>query len=371
MDGGPSGHQAGAVERLELVEPGAVHHPGQDLAGVEGDLGVGRGDAQELARVVDRLVGRLARARPALAPVEPAHDLAAQPDGVDLVRGQVVGQAGHPGVHGGAAQLLVGRLLAGGHLDQWRSAEEDLGALLDHHDVVAHARDVGAAGRGVAEDQGHGGQGRRRAAGEVPEGPPAGDEQLGLGGQVGAARLDQVDDRQPVLEGDVRGAGSLAEGEGVHGPAPHRRVVGRDEALDPFHHADPDDRGRPDRVLGAPGGQRGAAPGRRSRGRPAARSAPGPAACPGPGAAARSVRHPRPGPRPAARRPGRPPLRGRARWPGRSPSSGRRWWGGWAWAGWWALEAVLVGPVCVRAAGSHCPGRRGKNRPHELCYRIT
>ena len=36
------------------------------------------------------------------------------------------------------------------------------------------------------------------------------------------------------------------------------RTVGswaRDEALDPLDHADADDRGRPDRVLGAPGGQ--------------------------------------------------------------------------------------------------------------------
>ena len=109
VDGGPSGDQAGAVQGLELVEPGAVDHPGQDLAGVERDLGVGRRDAQELVRVVDRVVGRLARPRSVLAPVEPAHDLAPEPDGVDLVGGQVVGQARHPGVHRGAAQLLVGR----------------------------------------------------------------------------------------------------------------------------------------------------------------------------------------------------------------------------------------------------------------------
>ena len=192
---------------------------------------------------------------PPLAVVEAAHDLAAQADGVELVGGQVVGQARDPGVHGRPAQLLVGRLLAGGHLDQGRPAEEDLGPLLDHHDVVAHARDVGPAGRGVAEDQGHGGHGRRRAAGEVAEGPAPGDEQLGLGGEVGPARLDQVDDRQSVLEGDVRGPGPLAEGVGVHGPAPHRGVVGADEALDPLDHTDADDGGRPHLVLGAPGGQ--------------------------------------------------------------------------------------------------------------------
>ena len=292
-----------AVERLELVEPRAVHHPGQHLARVEGDLGVGRGDAQQLVGVVDRLVGRLGGAGPALAVVEAAHDLAAQADGVDLVGGQVVGQAGHPGVHGRPAQLLVGRLLAGGHLDQRRAAQEDLGALLDHDDVVAHARDVGPAGRGVAEHQGHGGHGRRRAPGEVPEGPAPGDEQLGLGGEVGPARLHQVDDRQPVLEGDVRGPGALAEGERVHGPAPHGGVVGADQALDPLDHADADDRRRPDLVLGAPGGQGAQLEEGRVPVEQQLDALPGQAACPAPGAARRSAPRRRPGPRPAARRP--------------------------------------------------------------------
>src|SRR5664280_1753237 len=62
----------------------------------------------------------------------------------------------------------------------WRGPEEDLRALLDHHDVVAHARDVGTAGGRVAEDQRHGGQGGSRVSGEVPEGPAPGDEQLRL-----------------------------------------------------------------------------------------------------------------------------------------------------------------------------------------------
>ena len=70
-----------------------------------------------------------------------------------LVDGEVVGEPGDPGVHLGAAERLVVGLLAGGHLHQRRTAEEHLGALLDHDDVVAHARDVGAAGGRVAEHQ--------------------------------------------------------------------------------------------------------------------------------------------------------------------------------------------------------------------------
>ena len=256
-------------------------------------------------------------------------------------------------MHRGTAQLLVGRLLAGGHLHQRRSAEEDLGALLDHHDVVAHARDVGAAGRRVAEDEGHGGQGRGRTAGEVAERPPSGDEQLGLGGQVGAARFHQVDDRQPVLEGDVRGAGPFAEGVGVHGPAPHRGVVGRDEALHPFDHADPDDRRGPDRVLGAPPGQGG----QLEKGRVPVDQQLDPLAgqqlAPVPVALHIAL---------ATAGPGRGQLLVD---PGEC-----------------LFEGALVGPEGLRsrvdgggedghglgvwAAGSHCSRRRGKNRPHEL-----
>ena len=66
--------------------------------------------------------------------------------------------------------------------------EEHLGAALDHHDVVAHARHVGAARGGVPEHEGDGGDGRRRALGQVAKAPAAGDEDLGLGGQVGPAR---------------------------------------------------------------------------------------------------------------------------------------------------------------------------------------
>ncbi len=192
-----------------------------------------------------------------LAPVETAHDLATDPDGVHLVAGQEIGQTGHPGVHGGAAQLLVGRFLAGGHLDQGRAAQKDLGPLLDHDDVVAHAGDVGTPGGGVAEDDGHRRQGGSRAPGQIPERPSPGDEQLGLRRQVGPTRLHQVDDGEPVLEGDVGGPGPLPEGKGVHGPAPHGGVVGGDEALHALDHADPDDRRRPDRVLGAPRRQGG------------------------------------------------------------------------------------------------------------------
>ncbi len=165
VDRRPPGHQAGAVERLELVEPGAVDDPGEHLAGIEGHLRVGGGDPEQLLGIVDGLVGRHRGARAPLAPVEPAHDLASDPNGVELVGGELVGEAGDPGVHRGAAELLVGRFLAGRHLDQGRAPEEDLRALLDHHDVVAHARHVCAPRGRVAEDERDGGQARPPTAG--------------------------------------------------------------------------------------------------------------------------------------------------------------------------------------------------------------
>ena len=98
-------------------------------------------------------------------------------------------------MHLRAAELLVVALLAGGHLDQGRTTQEDLRALLDHDDVVAHAGDVGAAGGRVAEHQRDSGDRLRRLAGQVAEPAAAGDEDLALRRQVGAAGLDQVDHR--------------------------------------------------------------------------------------------------------------------------------------------------------------------------------
>ena len=313
VDRGPPGDQAGAVQRLELVEARSRRPPGPaPRGGRRGPWGRPRRcRAARRGRGPGRRPARSDR-DPCLRQLSRRDDLAAEADGVDLVGGQVVGQAGHPGVHRRPAELLVGRLLAGGHLHQGRPAEEDLGALLDHDDVVAHARDVGAAGGGVAEHEGHGGEGGGRVPGEVPEGPAAGDEQLGLGGQVGAARLDQADRRQPVLEGDVRAPGALAEGERVHGPAADRGVGGPRQALDALDHADARGSRRPPPCTRCPTPPRGTARGRRRPGRAAARSARGRSACPARGGGPRSARRHRPGPSPAGRRPGRGP-RARAR----------------------------------------------------------
>ena len=150
-------------------------------------------------------------------------DLAAEPDAVVLVACEVVGQPRDPGVHRRPAELLVVGLLAGGHLDQRRPAEEHLGRLVDHDGVVAHARDVGAACGGVPEDQGDGGDAHGRELRQVVEDLAGRDEQVGLGRQVGAARLDQVDHGQPVEPGDLECPEVLPQGVRVDCPTPDRR----------------------------------------------------------------------------------------------------------------------------------------------------
>jgi hypothetical protein len=86
---------------------------------------------------------------------------------------------------------------------------------------------------------------------------PGRDEQLRLGRQVRAARLDQVDHREPVTAGDFQGAQRLAQRVGVHRAAADRRVVRDQDTLDPADHADAGDDAGPDGELGAPRGQGG------------------------------------------------------------------------------------------------------------------
>ena len=191
-----------------------------------------------------------------LAPVQPGHDPPADPDGVVLVLGEVVGEAGDPGVHLGAAEGLVVGLLAGRHLHQRRAAEEHLRLLLDHDRVVAHARHVRAAGGRVAEHQRDGRLPPGTGAREVAEQLAAGDEDLLLGRQVRPAGLDERDRREVVLLGDLRGPEGLLHGPGVAGPALDRRVVRGDQALDALDHPDARDQRGTDVEVRAPARQR-------------------------------------------------------------------------------------------------------------------
>ncbi len=200
---------------------------------------------------------------------------------VALVLGQVVGEPGRAGVHRRAAQRLVVGDLAGRHLHQRRTGQVDLRPVPNQDRVVGHPRHVRATGRGVAEDHATVGMPRGREPGEVTEHPTTGDEDLRLGGQVRPGRLDQVDHRQPVGQGDLAGPPGLRQRLRVDRAAAYRRVVRDDQALHALDHPDAGDHAGPDREVRAVRGDRRQLQERDCRRPPAARSAPGGAACRG------------------------------------------------------------------------------------------
>ncbi len=182
------------------------------------------------------------------------------------------------------AELLSADLLAGGRLHERRTAEEDRARPLDDHGLVAHRRDVRPAGRAAAHDEGDLGHAGRGEAGLVVEDPAevvAVGKDLTLEGQERPAAVDEVDARQPVLEGDLLGPQVLLHGERVVRAALDRRVVGDDDAERPLDPPDPghDPGARRIAVVQPVGGERaqleeGACPGRA-----AGRCARGRAAC--------------------------------------------------------------------------------------------
>ena len=99
-----------------------------------------------------RLRGLPRRIRPPAAEVP--DDLAAERERVLVRHGVVVGDAGLPRVDVRAAQLLGGDLLARRRLHERRAADEDRAGALDDDRLVAHRRDVRAAGGARAHDSG-------------------------------------------------------------------------------------------------------------------------------------------------------------------------------------------------------------------------
>ncbi|SKY55847.1 Uncharacterised protein [Mycobacteroides abscessus subsp. abscessus] len=180
VDVGPPRTQRVAVFGLELVEITVVDDPRDHVARVERDLEIGWDDTEEFFGVVARFPHLCARLPTGLGPVEPRHDPTPDPDRILFVCGVVVGQTRSTRMHLSATEGLVVAFLAGGHLHQRRSAEEHLGTAVDHHDVIAHARDVCPAGRGVSEDQRDRRNPRCRQPCQVTEHPTAGNEHLFL-----------------------------------------------------------------------------------------------------------------------------------------------------------------------------------------------
>ena len=114
----------------------------------------------------------------------------------------------------------------------------------DDHGLVAHRRDVGAAGGRRAHHERHLRNPGGRHPGLVVEDPAeviAVGEDVGLERQERAAAVDEVDARQPVLERDLLGPEVLLDRHRVVGPALDRRVVADDDDARALDRPDPGD----------------------------------------------------------------------------------------------------------------------------------
>ena len=147
----PATHQLPSVELFELLEGAAVEDAGQDLPHVEWHPYVSRCAAHELVRVVQGLLAVLGWPVSGASPVEVPDDVAANPDRVVLVIGQVVGEAAGACMHLGATESLIVSNLVDGHPHQRWATEVGAGLTTDHDHVVAHTRQVGATGGGWPE----------------------------------------------------------------------------------------------------------------------------------------------------------------------------------------------------------------------------
>ena len=178
-----------------------------------------------------------------------------------VVVGEIVGDARVAGVDVAAAELLGGDVLAGRRLHERRPAEEDRAGLLHDDRLVAHRRDVGAAGGARAHHhrdlRDPLGRQPRLVVEDAAEVLAIG-EDLGLHRQEGAARVDEIDAGQAVVQRDLLRPQVLLHRERIVGAALDRRVVGDDQHLAARHPADAGDQPGARRlaVVEAGGGER-------------------------------------------------------------------------------------------------------------------
>jgi hypothetical protein len=191
----------GRIGLLEFEEIGPVDHAGDHLAHVEACLLAGRHDAHQFFRLEIGWRNRGTRLR--VTPVEMGQYLACIGDGLGIVLRDILAEPRHLTVQVRASKRFVVGVLTDGRLDQRRTGQEDLRAPAHENDIVRKARQIGAARRRGTVNHGDLRNARRREPCLVGEGSTALDEHFRLVEQVGTAAFDQIDQRQPVLEGDL------------------------------------------------------------------------------------------------------------------------------------------------------------------------
>ena len=164
----------------------------------------------------------------------------------------MIAHARQPRVHVAAAELLGADFLAGRGAHQRRPRQKNR-PLLAHDDVlVAHRGHVRAARRATAHHHRDLRDAHRRHPRLVVEDAPevvAVGKHLRLQRQKRAARIDQVNARQPILDRDLLRAQMLLHRHRIVGAAFDRRVVrDHDHRLAPVHPADASDDARAGRL---------------------------------------------------------------------------------------------------------------------------
>ena len=149
-------------------------------------------------------------------------------------------------MHLRAAQFLGGSLLPNGGLHQRRPRQKQPAAI-GHQDVIAHHRQVRAAGHAHSHDRGdlrnaHGAH-HRVVAEDAAEIVGVG-EDIFLQRQKNARRVDQIDRRDAVLDGDILRADHFLRRHREKRPGLHRGVVGDDHHPASGHMAEAGDHAR-------------------------------------------------------------------------------------------------------------------------------
>ena len=195
-------------------------------------------------------------ADPGLRPVQVRDDVAADSHRIGLIDREVVRQSARASVHVRAAEGLLVSVLVDRHLDEWRSAEEDLRGVLLHDDVVAHPGDVRSAAVDDPEHQGDRRNPRSRQLREVLEASAAWNEDVRLLGEVSATGLREVDERQAVDARDLHRSQTLRPDVGPWLPPFTVGSFATTMHSTPWTHPMPVTIPPPRRIIGSPPGER-------------------------------------------------------------------------------------------------------------------
>ena len=223
QDAGEADDDVHGVAGLDLQEVAAIDDAPDHLAHVVALLGIDRDDLVELGVGIDVVLGGHARRVFEVVRRQEAEQPAAEVEGLLVVLGDEVDDAGmgHVGVR--AAERLGGDLLAGHLLDDLRPGDEHLGlARLD--DEVGQGRRVGGpAGAGAADQRD-----LRHGPGEHDVGvedPAVAGQRVDALLDAGAAGVVDEDERAAGLEGQLHHVGDLVRVDLAGGAAEDGEVL--------------------------------------------------------------------------------------------------------------------------------------------------